>query len=161
MILNGKARQFMDLGQAGIAEKDEVSIQSSSEETRSRDFSIVESMASQKIKSNNVNNTNNEIVAIDLEKSDSDHLHQRIVGRELENSQAQSTQVAGILSGSNNNKVPRFNSSRDVEQASQTMSMIRKARVSVRARSDAAMVCMCINSIMNVGSDRNFQFKSS
>lgn len=38
------------------------------------------------------------------------------------------------------NKVPKFNSSQDVEQASEAMSMMRKARVSVRARSEASMV---------------------
>ena len=49
------------------------------------------------------------------------------------------------------NKVARFGStttdtttSRDEEQASETMSMIRKARVSVRARSDASMVISSI-----------------
>ncbi|KAK1582677.1 hypothetical protein Q3G72_017258 [Acer saccharum] len=132
MISNGTARQFMDLGQAA-AEKDEVvSIQSaSSEETRSKDFSIVESM---EISNQKINNSN-----IDLEKStDSDH-RRRIVERELE-SPERSTQVAGSNNNNNKNKVPRFNSSRDVEQASQTMAMIRKARVSVRARSEATMI---------------------
>ncbi|KAK2639770.1 hypothetical protein Ddye_027565 [Dipteronia dyeriana] len=87
MISNGKARQFMDLGQAA-AEKDEVvSIQSaSSDETRSTDFSIVESM---EISNQKINYSN-----IDLEKSaDSDH-RRRIVERELEIPE-RSTQLAG------------------------------------------------------------------
>ncbi|KAL5735884.1 hypothetical protein ACOSQ2_030672 [Xanthoceras sorbifolium] len=158
MIFDGKARQFMDLGQAAaMAEKDEVSIHSSSSEgTRSIDFSIVESMEAQKIinSSNNVVNVTNknETAAIDLKKSttDNDHHdhHQRIEGRRLLESPQRSTQLAGLMTDSNNNnnnnnnnnKVPRFNSSRDVEQASQTMSMVRKPRVSVRARSDATMI---------------------
>jgi hypothetical protein len=37
-----------------------------------------------------------------------------------------------------NNKLPRFNSPKDVDQTEATM---RKARVSVRARSEATMVC--------------------
>ncbi|KAK3199753.1 hypothetical protein Dsin_023168 [Dipteronia sinensis] len=133
MISNGKARQFMDLGQAAAKRDEAVSIQSaSSEETRSKDFSIVESM---EISNQKINNSN-----IDLEKSttDSDR-RRRIVERELE-SPERSTQLAVADSNNNNNKVPRFNSSRDVEQATQTIAMVRKARVSVRARSEATMI---------------------
>ncbi|KAK8706020.1 hypothetical protein V6N13_049602 [Hibiscus sabdariffa] len=38
------------------------------------------------------------------------------------------------------NKAPKLNTSMDNEQAQQTMAMIRKARVSVRARSEASMI---------------------
>lgn len=40
------------------------------------------------------------------------------------------------------NEVTRLGSFRDVDQASETMSMIKKARVSVRARSENSMVSM-------------------
>lgn len=38
------------------------------------------------------------------------------------------------------NKIPKLNCAQDVDQASEAMSMMRKARVSVRARSEASMV---------------------
>lgn len=120
------ARQFMDLGHE-LA-------QSSSENTRSQEFPIspeniiVESMETQKI-----NNKSNDIVALD-----------RLDNREESSERAH---PSGWIS----NKVPKFNSSRDVEHASQTMtSMIRKARVSVRARSEAAMVSIKLSLILKI-----------
>lgn len=118
------ARHFMDLDQA---EKDNHEVaQSSSENTRSQEFRIspeniiVESMeAGRKI------NNGKEIVAVDR----------------LDNNNKEESSERAHQSGWISNKLPKFNSSRDVEHASQTMtSIIRKARVSVRARSEAAMV---------------------
>lgn len=46
-----------------------------------------------------------------------------------------------IIPGWLSNKVPKLSSSkRDVDQTSETLSMIKKARVSVRARSESSMV---------------------
>lgn len=115
----------MDLGQA---EKDNHEVaQSSSENTRSQEFRIspeniiVESMeAGRKI------TNGKEIVAVD-----------RLDNNNNKEESSERAHQSGWIS----NKLPKFNSSRDVEHASQTMtSIIRKARVSVRARSEAAMV---------------------
>lgn len=115
------ARQFMDLGQSEKAEKDEIS-ESSSAEGRSPagNNTIVESMERRQI--NNSSSSNNE-TAVVVEDTRPDQ------GR---------PNHAGWLS----NKVPKFNtSSKDVDQqAQETIGMIRKARVSVRARSEASMV---------------------
>ncbi|XP_031284552.1 probable WRKY transcription factor 31 [Pistacia vera] len=116
------AKQFMDLGQA---EKDNHElVQSSSENTRSQEFPISpENIIVESMKTPKINNNSNEIVALD-----------RLDNREESSERAH---TSGWIS----NKVPKFNSSRDVEHASETMtSMIRKARVSVRARSEAAMI---------------------
>ncbi|KAL4270123.1 hypothetical protein GQ457_HM000320 [Hibiscus cannabinus] len=103
------ARQFMDLGQAAKAEKDEIS--ESSSRDRSAELSgspgntIVESMERRE---NNSTTTPEGL-----------------------------PQPPGWLP----NKAPKLNStSKDNEQAQQTMAMIRKARVSVRARSEASMI---------------------
>nr|QWQ79545.1 WRKY transcription factor protein 27 [Zanthoxylum armatum] len=132
MMINGEkaavARQFMDLGQATITEK----VDSLEETARSREFSIVESMETGKIK--RIFNNGNEIVALDLGKRISER-------SEEEGSYPDQRAAQQPSDGWCSNKVPRFNNSRDVdEQASQTMSMIRKARVSVRARSEASMI---------------------
>lgn len=122
----GVARQFMDLGQAG-KDDHQVSLSNSSEDTRRlREFKIVESMETQ---------SNDEIVALD------DHqLSKRNISERTEREATPDHhRRANKFARSNNNN----DSSRDVEQAasqSQTASMIRRARVSVRARSEASMV---------------------
>lgn len=121
----GVARQFMDLGQAG-KDDHKVSLCNSSEDTtRFREFKIVESMEAR---------SDDEIVALDDHQMGKRNISDR-TEREVTPDDGQRAK-----------KVPRFNnnnSSRDVEQAasqSQTTSMIRRARVSVRARSEASMV---------------------
>lgn len=121
----GVARQFMDLGQAG-KDDHKVSLCNSSEDTtRFRDFKIVESMEAR---------SDDEIVALDDHQMGKRNISDR-TEREVTPDDGQRAK-----------KVARFNnnnSSRDVEQAasqSQTTSMIRRARVSVRARSEASMV---------------------
>ncbi|XVF70717.1 hypothetical protein PTKIN_Ptkin11bG0185100 [Pterospermum kingtungense] len=115
------ARQFMDLGQAAKEEKDEVS--ESSSEGRFQELSgspgntIVESMERRQNNSTSKNET-----------GPSDH--------QREDTPEGQPNPAGWLS----NKVPKFNASRDVEEAQETMGLIRKARVSVRARSEASMI---------------------
>ncbi|GAV81966.1 WRKY domain-containing protein [Cephalotus follicularis] len=112
------ARQLMDLGQATKFEDPcQFSLQ-----YRSRDFAglppnvIVESMEAQK------NSNSHEIALFNSKTSEigdiSDHAYPR----------------------SSPNKVPKFSSLNDLEQASDTVSMVRKARVSVRARSEASMI---------------------
>ena len=121
----GVARQFMDLGQAG-KDNHKVSLSNSSEDTaRFREFKIVESMEAR---------SDDEIVALDDHQMGKRNISDR-TEREVTPDDGQRAK-----------KVARFNnnnSSRDVEQAaslSQTTSMIRRARVSVRARSEASMV---------------------
>ncbi|XVF03823.1 hypothetical protein REPUB_Repub05bG0025800 [Reevesia pubescens] len=123
------ARQFMDLGQAGKAEKDEIS--ESSSEGRFQELSgspgnnIVESMEKRQ-----KNSSRNETVPSDSSKKDLMDL-----GRNQREDNPEGRPHPGW-----SNEVPKFNSSRDVEQAQETMAMIRKARVSVRARSEASMI---------------------
>lgn len=121
----GVARQFMDLDQAG-KDDHKVSLCNSSEDTtRFREFKIVESMEAR---------SDDEIVALDDHQMGKRNISDR-TEREVTPDDGQRAK-----------KVARFNnnnSSKDVEQAasqSQTTSMIRRARVSVRARSEASMV---------------------
>ncbi|OMO83490.1 DNA-binding WRKY [Corchorus capsularis] len=112
------ARQFMDLGQAAAKSEKDINdqISESSSEGRFQEESGSGSPGNAIVESmdriRQQKNINND------RKEDDD-------------------QPAGWLSP---NKVPKFNSSRDVEQAQETMAMIRKARVSVRARSEASMI---------------------
>ncbi|XVE50696.1 hypothetical protein DITRI_Ditri01bG0184000 [Diplodiscus trichospermus] len=122
------SRQFMDLGQAAKAENDDLS--ESSSEGRFREFSgshgkaIVESMERRE-----KNSSGGEI--------DSSRKGFMESGRDQrEDMIFDGRPHPGWLP----NKVPKFNASRDVEQAQETMAMIRKARVLVRARSEASMI---------------------
>ncbi|XP_022753920.1 probable WRKY transcription factor 31 [Durio zibethinus] len=125
------ARQFMDLGQAAKAKNDELS--ESSSEGRFQELSgspgntIVESMERRQKNSTSRNET---------VPSDSSRKDLMDPGR----NQREDTPEGRPHPGWFSNKVPKFNSSRDVEQAQETMAMIRKARVSVRARSEASMI---------------------
>ena len=125
------ARQFMDLGQAAKSEKDELSESSSEgrfqEVSGSSGNTIVESMESRKKNSTSGNET------VPRNPSRKDLMDP---GRNQREDTPKDRPHPGWLS----NKVPKFNTSRDVEQAQETMAMIRKARVSVRARSEASMV---------------------
>ncbi|XWS11242.1 hypothetical protein CRYUN_Cryun38cG0067400 [Craigia yunnanensis] len=124
------ARQFMDLGQAAKAENDELS--ESSSEGRFQGLSgspgntIIESMERRQ-----KNSSRNETVPRDPSKKDF-----KDSGRNQREDTPEGRSHPGWLS----NKVPKFNTSRDVEQAQETMAMIRKTRVSVRARSEASMI---------------------
>lgn len=108
-------RQFMDLGlAANNADTDEPSQSSSEERSRERSGSLGENV---KVAGH----------SDDQEKKE----FGRGIGRE--ESPDQPSQSWGP------NKVPRLNSPKEVDQTEATM---RKARVSVRARSEAPMVCV-------------------
>lgn len=111
-------RQFMDLGLAAAAAADADEPSLSSSEGRSHD------------RSGSPNN-NTEVASKEFGLRKSGNSEEgRGTGRE--DSPDQGSQGWGA------NKVPRFNSSKNVDQTEATM---RKARVSVRARSEAPMVC--------------------
>ncbi|OMP04381.1 DNA-binding WRKY [Corchorus olitorius] len=109
------ARQFMDLGQAAKSEKDIDQVSESSSEGRFQEESAGGSPGNAIVESMDRRQQKNNINETIRKEDDQ----------------------PGWLSP---NKVPKFNSSRDVEQAQETMAMIRKARVSVRARSEASMI---------------------
>nr|WGV38260.1 WRKY [Loropetalum chinense var. rubrum] len=111
-------RQFMDMGQASVDEKDKF-LQSSSE-GRSQGCS--------KSPQNDVNDEKNDIIPFDQSGKNG-----------VEESLGKGVQE---FQGWVPNKVPRFNtsSSDHVDQAAETMPVMRKARVSVRARSEASMI---------------------
>lgn len=74
-----------------------------------------------------------EIIQMGLDKSD--------VGDSATTGRERSPDHQAIVQGRVANKVPKFGTSGDLDQHSETVSsLIRKARVSVRARSDAYMV---------------------
>ncbi|EEF32481.1 probable WRKY transcription factor 31 [Ricinus communis] len=115
------ARQFLDLGKAEIVElkNDHRNSQSTTEE-RSGDCSI----------------SPNIVESMEINDKSPTHISNPING----NADYQSSEAA--FHGWVPNKVPKFISSKDVnhEQKEETMSMIRKARVSVRAISDASTI---------------------
>ncbi|KAG7033960.1 WRKY transcription factor 6 [Cucurbita argyrosperma subsp. argyrosperma] len=130
-------RQFMDLGPSGnTAEMDELSNSSSDERTRS----------GSPLNNNDDDNNNNNSESASKKSSARDHLEiaapseqgnsnvrdaKRSIPRE-ESSESESH-------GWGPNKAPRFNSStKPLEQS--TEATMRKARVSVRARSEAPMI---------------------
>ncbi|KAJ4830661.1 hypothetical protein Tsubulata_017481 [Turnera subulata] len=134
------ARQFMDLGKAGIHEADDDRSQSISEE-RSQEAgticpsNIVESMDYKSPKSS----TTTGVVPFDSRRTTSiDHSgnNRGKLAREYGSSQQE---FHGLIS---NHEVANFSTSKDVNdhQKPDTSSMIRKARVSVRARSEAPMI---------------------
>lgn len=123
----GVPRQFMDLRLATTGGADENSLSSS--EGRSRDRSRTpgdngEVRASKEFGMRKDGNSG-EGVVFDQDKKEFD----RKIGRE--DSPDQTSQGWGP------NKIPRFNCPKDIDQTEATM---RKARVSVRARSEAPMV---------------------
>lgn len=122
-------RQFMEMGRlSNIPDKDDANSQYSSLEGRSgindcasgspKNDIIVESMDQGKDSGRNNNNHG------------LDH-HQEIISQQHE-----------FQAGWVPNKVPKFISPKDEDQSPETMSMIRKARVSVRARCEATMVSL-------------------
>ncbi|KAL1307444.1 hypothetical protein HN51_049370 [Arachis hypogaea] len=116
-------RTFLDMGVAGFGEKDNDPSQQSS------DIKLGAGGESKSM----VDNNNNNIV---LEK---DNNNNKVDGGNRERNTTMVTDEG--LSGWLSNKVStRLNSFRDVDQASETMSMIKKARVSVRARSESSMI---------------------
>lgn len=108
-------RQFMDLGLAANGDAEEPSQSSSDERSRERSGS----------------GDNGKIGAGHAFDQEKKEFGRGISGRE--ESPDQQTQSWGP------NKVPRLNSPKEVDQAEATM---RKARVSVRARSEATMVSL-------------------
>lgn len=117
-------RQFMDLGPAATAETDEPS--QSSSEGRSRDRAGSPHNNAEVVSKNNINSR--EIVPLDHDKTDFGDGRVR-----REESPDQSSQ------GWVPNKLPKLPTSKNVDQSSSEATM-RKARVSVRARSEAPMV---------------------
>nr|URH10323.1 WRKY54 [Phoebe bournei] len=116
-------RQFMDLGPAATAETDEPS--QSSSEGRSRDRAGSPHKNAEVVSKNNINSR--EIVALDHDKTDFGDGRVR-----REESPDQSSQ------GWVPNKLPKLPTSKNVDQSSEAT--MRKARVSVRARSEAPMI---------------------
>ncbi|PRQ52747.1 putative transcription factor WRKY family [Rosa chinensis] len=112
-------RQFMDLGLAANGDAEEPSHSSSDERSRERSGSGDNGKVG-------AGNVGDEGPAFDQEKKE---FGRGISGRE--ESPDQQTQSWGP------NKVPRLNSPKEVDQTEATM---RKARVSVRARSEAPMI---------------------
>ncbi|KAL6284029.1 hypothetical protein ACE6H2_014958 [Prunus campanulata] len=116
-------RQFMDMGRA---EKDELS-QCSLEGCRSQDCSGSPPQ-------------NDIIESMECCKSTSHVLHRDLSGR-ISTTNGGEDSPDQEFQGWIPKKVSKMMSPRDVDQASsETMSMIKKARVSVRARSDASMI---------------------
>lgn len=139
-----KARQFMDIGKPQITgEKDYEVSQSSLDQGRSQNCNSRSSNHQQKeIVESILECKSNVINSADLSKELS--VYHRHDDREEGTDQELG---AGASPGSRwvPNKVARFGNSRDHDQdqatsSAETMSMIRKARVSVRARSEASMV---------------------
>lgn len=106
-------RQFMDLGPGAIAETDEVSHSSSEDRT-----------ISGSPRNNNNNVKNNEIVLHDSERD----------GKRVGRDESPESESQGWVP----NKAPKLSPSKPVDQS--TEATMRKARVSVRARSEAPMV---------------------
>lgn len=105
-------RQFMDLGPGAIAEITEVSQSSSEDRTISGS-------------PRNINTGKSEIVSFDKDQDG------KKVGRE----ESPESDTQGWIP----NKVPKLNASKAIDHQS-TEATMRKARVSVRARSEAPMV---------------------
>ena len=119
-------RPFLDMGVAGFGEKDKPSQQSPEVKLR-ESKSLVDLM---ECKAQQIC-TSKDII-LDKDKLDS--------GRDNSSATTDRSTAEQGFPGWLSNKVPRLNSFRDVDQASETMSMIKKARVSVRARSESSMV---------------------
>ncbi|XP_021893820.1 probable WRKY transcription factor 31 [Carica papaya] len=117
-------RQFMDLGLAAATDTDELSLSSSDGSGSPVNHSEVGSKELVIRKSTGNGEEGN--IVLDQDKKE----FGRGIGREDSPDQ-------GRQSWGGANKVPRFNSSKSVDQTEATM---RKARVSVRARSEAPMI---------------------
>ncbi|KAF8409591.1 hypothetical protein HHK36_005669 [Tetracentron sinense] len=119
-------RQFMDLGPAATGETDEPSQSSSEGRTHdpSRSPHTNVEVASKENRLPHKNSSNNEAVTFDKDRSE--------VGNGRDESPDHGSQGWGP------NKVPKMNPSKNVEQS--TEATMRKARVSVRARSEAPMI---------------------
>ncbi|XP_068658179.1 probable WRKY transcription factor 31 [Aristolochia californica] len=123
-------RQFMDLGPAATVETDEPSHSSSEDRTRERSGSPQNNaeVVSKEYHPQSIINNGNEIVPFDPDKSDVGD--GRGVGREDSSD--------GVSQGWGANKAPKLAPSKNVDQP--TEATMRKARVSVRARSEAPMI---------------------
>ncbi|XP_042478174.1 probable WRKY transcription factor 31 [Macadamia integrifolia] len=121
-------QQFMDLGPSGIVETDEPSQSSSEGHSHDRSGSPHNNLevASKEYRLQK----NSEIVPFDQQEK-SEFGEGRSVGREDSPDQASQGWVP--------NKVPKLNPSKNVDQST-TEATMRKARVSVRARSEAPMI---------------------
>ncbi|GAV73784.1 WRKY domain-containing protein [Cephalotus follicularis] len=106
-------RQFMDLGLAATAETDDPSLSSSEGRSHGRSGSPL---------------NNAEVESKEFAVKKSGNIDEGIVREDIQDQGSQ---------GWGPNKVPRFNSSKNVDQTEATM---KKARVSVRARSESPMI---------------------
>ncbi|XP_061350628.1 probable WRKY transcription factor 31 [Gastrolobium bilobum] len=119
-------RQFMDLGLATNADTDEPSLSSSVGRSRDRSKSPTNNIeeGSKEIGTRKNGNASDELVVFDQNKKEFGR------GVEREDSPPADQGLAA-------NNVPKFSPPRNVDQAEATM---RKARVSVRARSEAPLI---------------------
>ncbi|XP_027342609.1 probable WRKY transcription factor 31 [Abrus precatorius] len=118
-------RQFMDLGLATNADTDEPSLSSSVGRSHDRSKSPAKNVevASKDFGPRKNGNGSDEGLVFDQDKKE--------LGRGIEREGSPSDQALAV------NNVPKFSPPRNVDQAEATM---RKARVSVRARSEAPMI---------------------
>lgn len=131
-------KPLMDIGQpAPIAGEKDYEVSHSSGSPRNE---IVESMDCKSIKPPNIREIGRKEL---LEHDDQEEVPEHQQDQFATGSRWVPNKVAKFGSTTTN-----MTTSRDEEQASETMSMIRKARVSVRARSDASMVISSIISII-------------
>ncbi|KAI4334131.1 hypothetical protein L6164_018860 [Bauhinia variegata] len=119
-------RQFMDLGLATNADTDEASHSSSAGRSQDRSGSSGNNVkvASKKF-GNRKNGVNDEVLVFDQDKKDF------VRGAERDESPTPQDQAFAA------SKVPRFSPPKNIDQTDASM---RKARVSVRARSEAPMI---------------------
>ncbi|OVA03405.1 DNA-binding WRKY [Macleaya cordata] len=116
-------RQFMDLGLAATAETDELTQSSSDSGSPQNNLEVV----SNEYRSQKNAGSNNEIIPFDQDKSE----YSRGIGKEESSDQASQGWVPS--------KVPKMNAPKTEDQTT-TEATMRKARVSVRARSEAPMI---------------------
>ncbi|XP_043690910.1 probable WRKY transcription factor 31 [Telopea speciosissima] len=123
--------QFMDMGPSGTVETEEPSQSSSEGHSQDRSGSPHNNLevASKEYISQKNSGGNSEIVPFEQQEK-SEFGEGSSVGREESPDQASQGWVA--------NKVPKLNASKNVDQS--TEATMRKARVSVRARSEAPMI---------------------
>ncbi|XP_015899365.2 probable WRKY transcription factor 31 [Ziziphus jujuba] len=121
-------RQFMDMGRIPLPEKDDVNSQSSFEGRSGINCTNSGSPKNDIVESMECKTKTTSLSCKDSGRNDNNH------GDRDEESQEHE------FSGWVSNKVPKFISPKDEDQTPETMSMIRKARVSVRARCEASMM---------------------
>lgn len=131
-------RQFMDLGQAAISDhKDEHSLHESQSEGRVRDCCTSRSPRHKEEVSRAYDQQQHmkNIAKVEIDTVDDQRMQRNNIREESPEKEYQEW--------SSPNKVPKFHSSSEFDQQAAEARM-RKARVSVRARSEASMVSIYI-----------------